>query len=241
MKKSLFPKRKKPVAELRKNAEKEMKVLEYCKELTSENLHNFAEGIEELEAEAMAAAQAIREANEAGASQIRIRTMKNDLRILDRSLEKRKRMIAAFEGIYELISTAYDVVDILYEKGHYEEIIELIPEKALPHLIRSGDPTELSKLKNLLIEINRSLEETLATILATEDAVLKALEEEEKTTDVMVATSVHGRAEQDDELDAKYNLGGAATTKKADVAAPTVDVQPVKVAKKASDAVKKNN
>lgn len=239
MKKRLFPRRR-SVAELRKNAEKEMKVLEYCKEYASENLHNFTAGIEELETEAMAAAQAIKDAMAAGASSIRIRTMKNDLRILDRSLEKRKRMIAAFEGIHELIGTAYDDVMILYEKGHYEEIIELIPEKALPHLIRSGDPTDIGKLKTLLISINRDLEETLATIIEAENAALKALEEEEKTTDVMISNYTR-KAEEEDELDKKYGLTTTKSDKKAATAAPVADVQPVKVSKKATEAPKKNN
>jgi hypothetical protein len=238
MKKKLFHIRK-PVAELRKSAEKEMAVLEACKDLASENLHNFASGIEQLEAEAMAAAQAIREAMEAGVSQIRIRTMKNDLRILDRSLEKRKRMMAAFEGIHDLIGTAYDDVMILFEKGHYEEIIELIPEKALPHLIRSGDPTDIGKLKTLLIGINRDLEETLATIIDAEDAAIAALDEEERTTDVMIATSTRKATEEDD-LDKKYGLG-VSTAKKATVSEPVADVQPVKVSKKAADLTKTNS
>ena len=237
MKKRLFH-AKKPITELRKNAEKEIAVLEACKDLANENLHNFATGIEGLEKDVSTAAQSIREAMDANVAAIRIRTMKNELRLLDRALEKRKRMIAAFEGINELIATAYDDIMILFDKGHYEEIIELIPEKALPHLIRSGDPTDIGKLKTLLIGINRNLEEILAMIIEAEEAALKELEQEEETTDVVISTYTR-RAQEEDELDKKYGFS-ATTGKKSTTATPATDVQPVKVSKKAAEAPQKN-
>lgn len=231
-----FPKRRKSIEELMKAADNEMQIVQYCAEYASENLHNFSESIQKLEKDVEIAAQAIRDAQEEGESKERIRTMKNDFRLLVRSLDKRERMRTDFQNICDLITAAYQDLGIMYDQGRYEEIVEMIPEKSLPYLIRSGDPADIIKLKNLLVKINKDLEERLASTTQILDDTLAAIEEEEATTDVM--TSAASRLDKEmDALEARFNLG--KSTDAADEE-DDLDVRPVKVTKKATAAQKKS-
>lgn len=231
-----FPKRKKTIAELKKAADGEMDIVKYCAEYASQNLHNFSESIQSLEQDVEAAAQAIRDAQEEGESKERIRTMKNDFRLLVRSLDKRERMRADFQNINDLIASAYQDLGIMYDQGRYAEIIELIPEKSLPYLIRSGDPADIVKLKNLLIKINKDLEERLASTTQILDDTMAAIEEEEATTDVMTSAATRLDKEMD-ALEARFNLGKSSAVADAE---DDLDVRPVKVTKKAAAAQKKS-
>ena len=222
-----FPRKKNDQAKLKKAADDEMAILDACMTKVNTQLYSFSDGIQEIEKEIEVAAQSIKDAQENGESKERIRTMKNDFRLLVRSHDKRTRMRDGFQSVYDLIAETYDLVSIAYEAGHYREVIEWIPEKSLPHLIASGDPADIVKLKNLLIDINKSLEEYLGVTVTERDIALADIANEEQATDVMTASSNFLDKEME-ELEKRFNLGTdskeISTAKKDEV-----NPQPVKV------------
>ena len=119
-----FFKTKKGADELREAADEEKYVLQLSAKKVSDNMHTFSCSIQELDKELNAAAQAIRDAKANGESEIRIRTMQNDFRLLVKSRDMRERMLSDFECIRGLIYETYEMVRILYDQERFFEIID---------------------------------------------------------------------------------------------------------------------
>lgn len=240
MKKSWFPFKRKKLVVIKRKADGEIEVLEACRDMVGDRLNSFSQGIQNLEADVEVAAQAIRDAKAGGASAERIRTMENDFRLLVRSLDKHERMRASFQNINDLIAETYDMISIVYSSGQYKRVVDFIPEKALPMLISSGDPADILELKDLLVDVNESIENYLSNTEYAVKVARTSIKNAEQATDVSVGATAERDAEME-ELAARYNLGGNSNHTVDTKSEDEQNLQPIKVTKKTTEDSSKNS